>query len=740
VDVTHDPVAHGRVDAGVAVAWLRATMRRRFAPVVAVASPPVNPVVDVVTAPIVEPTVPLPTVASAPSRGGLLARFRRQAEPPITVAPQPTIAPRPAVAPIATPVERDPEPSAAAPALPAAERDPAGNGAEAWRAWPELLVLANAFGLTDDECRVLLLAAAPELDSTFPAFCDELFGQAAIPTFALGDQLFPGSAATVTAQDRPLRHFMLIEIFQPGGTPMLQSEVHASEWVIERLLGGTAIDHRLADGSQLMEVAPGHPVAPSQREAAESLVAVFRMTRGGMLVVAQVCGPGGDDKKAITALAARGVSVFRLRPDALSLTVADIDLFARLWEREARLAAIAVLVDLEAIDDEPGQAQAVAVRRFVDRCDVTIILATRDPWRGIDRPGRVIDLLRPRSSEQEAAWRSLLPDEQHGLAGALSAQFNLGLADIGRIALEVGLPEVSGPDLPAILWTACRTAKRPQLERLAERIPNHATLEDLVLEPSARGLLDQLIAQVRLRSRVYDEWEVGARTTRGLGITAVFAGESGTGKTLAAEAIATELDLDLYRIDLSAVVDKYVGETEKQMRRTFEGGEDGGVILFFDEADALFGRRTEVKESHDRFANIEINYLLQRIETYRGLVILATNAKSAMDQAFLRRIRFIVNFPFPGPAERLEIWRRTIPVARQGADLDLARLARLSAAGGSIRNIGVNALFLAAADGVDTVSFAHARQAAADEFRKIGRPWNDELLGSATADGSEQAA
>ena len=183
---------------------------------------------------------------------------------------------------------------------------------------------------------------------------------------------------------------------------------------------------------------------------------------------------------------------------------------------------------------------------------------------------------------------------------------------------------------------------------LAERIEPIATWDDIVLPDYEMGLLHQIADQVEQRSKVYDEWGFREKMNRGLGISALFAGESGTGKTMAAEVIANELRLNLYRIDLSAVVSKYIGETEKNLRRLFDAAEDGGAILFFDEADALFGKRSEVKDSHDRYANIEINYLLQRMEAYRGLAILATNMKSALDHAFLRRLRFIVNFPFPG--------------------------------------------------------------------------------------------
>jgi SpoVK/Ycf46/Vps4 family AAA+-type ATPase len=214
------------------------------------------------------------------------------------------------------------------------------------------------------------------------------------------------------------------------------------------------------------------------------------------------------------------------------------------------------------------------------------------------------------------------------------------------------------------------------------------------------------------------------KMNRGLGISALFTGESGVGKTMAAEVIANELRLNLYRIDLSAVVSKYIGETEKNLRRLFDAAEDGGAILFFDEADALFGKRSEVKDSHDRYANIEVNYLLQRMEAYRGLAILATNMKSALDTAFVRRLRFIVNFAFPGQAERQAIWQKVFPPETPTAALDFERLARLSLTGGSIHNIALNAAFLAVQAGT-SVTMPLILEAARTEFRKLERPINE---------------
>src|SRR4029077_10415118 len=193
------------------------------------------------------------------------------------------------------------------------------------------------------------------------------------------------------------------------------------------------------------------------------------------------------------------------------------------------------------------------------------------------------------------------------------------------------------------------------------RIQSGATWDALVLPDGQRHILRDIAAHLRPRAKVYEAWGCGRAGARGLGISALFAGVSGTGKTMAAEVLANELNLDLYRIDLSALVSKYIGETEKNLRRVFDAAEEGGAILLFDEADALFGKRSEVNDSHDRYANLEVSYLLMRMEAYRGLAILTTNQKKALDSGFLRRIRFIVHFPFPDLAAREEIWRGIFP-------------------------------------------------------------------------------
>src|SRR6266849_687519 len=244
------------------------------------------------------------------------------------------------------------------------------------------------------------------------------------------------------------------------------------------------------------------------------------------------------------------------------------------------------------------------------------------------------------------------------------------------------------------VWDLCRDLTRPRLDALAQRLDVKATWDDLVLPNEQMSLMRQIAGQVRERHKVHAEWGFALKMNRGFGISALFSGESGTGKTMAAEVIANDLRLNLYRIDLSAVVSKYIGETEKNLRKLFDAAEQGGAILFFDEADALFGKRSEVKDAHDRYANIEINYLLQRMEAFSGLAILATNMKSALDPAFLRRLRFVLEFRAHGLAERKAIWQKIFPAETQTVGLDHDRLAKFNLNGGNINNVAINAAFL----------------------------------------------
>jgi len=330
------------------------------------------------------------------------------------------------------------------------------------------------------------------------------------------------------------------------------------------------------------------------------------------------------------------------------------------------------------------------------------------------------EVRKPTSIEQRRLWQQLLGGPGNGRVDHLVAQFNLNTSVLQSVCDEA-LRNAAGEDkssLGTIVCETCRLHSRPHLDELAQRIESLVNWDDLVLPEVSGRLLREIVAQVKHRLKIYETWGFGARSSRGLGISALFAGPSGTGKTLAAEVMASELRLDLYRIDLSQVVSKYIGETEKNLRRVFDAAEDSGAILLFDEADALFGKRSEVKDSHDRYANIEISYLLQRMESYCGLAILTTNLKEALDKAFLRRIRFMVSFPFPNVEQRAEIWRHIFPAATPVDGLRIERLAQLDVAGGNIRNIAMYAAFLAA-DVDKPIDMDHVLRASRVEYAKL---------------------
>jgi SpoVK/Ycf46/Vps4 family AAA+-type ATPase len=370
---------------------------------------------------------------------------------------------------------------------------------------------------------------------------------------------------------------------------------------------------------------------------------------------------------------------------------------------------------LDADDADPGpDAVAPPLGRFLGRLTAPVFVSVRESWPNLDRLSVVLDVRPPTPSERMALWKGLLGDHaDNGTAESLSGQFALDAATIRSIGRSTRDPDQ--------VRRLCRVRTRPRMDALAQRLQPRVGWDDLVLPPAQLETLHEIANQVAHRTTVYDDWGFGRRVSRGLGISALFAGGSGHGKTLTGEVLAHHLDLDLYRVDLSAVVSKYIGETEKNLRRLFDAAETGGMILFFDEADALFGKRTEVKDSHDRYANIEVSYLLQRMEAYGGLSILATNMRNSLDGAFMRRLRFVVEFPFPGLEERREIWSKVFPDEAPYRELDLDRLAALRVTGGMARNIALNAAFLASAAGED-ITMPTVLLAARSEFRKLQHP------------------
>jgi len=605
------------------------------------------------------------------------------------------------------------------------------SAAEAMDPSPALHILGERLGLSRFERQVLLLCAAIELDTRIASLCARAQGDPArtYPTFALALALFDEPAWDVLSPERPLRYWRLIEINQTGAQPLTASPLRADERIVNYLKGLNYLDDRLALFVTALDMEPIN-LPPSQQGVADAIVQHVKLAAQMQtaLPVIQLAGLDTSSKRLVAwhAAALLGLHLYRLPAGLLPAQATELDTLARLWQRESSLLPVALYLDAHELDgSSPAEGQAPPIGRFLTRCSAPVFLNVREAWPNLERAAVMFDIATPAPAEQRAAWDEALGPGHTQEVSALAGQFNLGVSDIYSISRSAALePSKNGQSTLDEAWQACLLHTRPQLDVLAQRLEPKATWDDMVLAETELRVLRQIAGQVSQRSKVYDEWGFRSKMNRGLGISALFAGESGTGKTMAAEVIANDLRLNLYRIDLSAVVSKYIGETEKNLRRLFDAAEDGGAILFFDEADALFGKRSEVKDSHDRYANIEINYLLQRMEVYRGLAILATNMKSALDTAFMRRLRFTVNFAFPGPAERKLIWLKVFPPETPTANLDFERLARHNLTGGSIHNIAVNAAFLAAQAGTP-VTMPLVLDAARAEFRKMERTINE---------------
>ena len=572
---------------------------------------------------------------------------------------------------------------------------------------PALDRLARTFQLSDGERDILVWCAAPELRGG-PA-----------PTFAALLAGLAGVSWRVTTPGAPLRYWRLIE---PGAAAsIMHAPLHVDERVLHYLAGVQVLDERL---EPLLRTVP--PPSTTPHDAASARIAAALLAADRLPVIAL----SGLEPHALASVAAHGAAaaglhLYAVSPDDLPPAPADRAALARLWEREALLTASALLFTVE--DDVPAGVDA-----FIERVETPVFVASRWPASpGVSRPVQRIGIDLPGPHVQASAWRRSL--ERHsappaGLVSALVSQFRLAPEDIDACcaAAAASLDEApSQASWEARVWDECRTLGRGQLDELAERLDARAAWDDLVIPGPQEATLRQVLAHARHRYTVHHEWGFADQGARGLGTSVIFAGPTGTGKTLAAEVIAGALALDLYRIDLSRVVSKYIGETEKNLRRIFDAAEYGGAVLLFDEADALFGKRSEVKDSHDRYANLEVSFLLQQMDSFRGLAILTTNLPEAIDRAFLRRVRFVVRFLFPDRHQRAAIWQRVFPRGTPTEGVDPGKLARLHVAGGNIRNIALSAAFLAA-DAGGPVRMAHVRQAAISECAKLDVPISEE--------------
>jgi hypothetical protein len=579
--------------------------------------------------------------------------------------------------------------------------------------------LARCFELTSADLELLLVALAPDIvprfERLFAYLHDDVSRRRASTGLALRLSTDTGYADESRARfhpNGPLLGGGLLQVGEPD-RPFLTRTLQVPDRVASHLIGDDAPD-------ELVDLArTSHP----EIEARDLESAVRALRRGDRLFYVRERTGAAGYSFAVSALARSGRPLVAVDLRRLDRT-ADLGEFAMVAVREARLLDAGLVAGpLEVLADP----MPPAVTRFAEAPCPVFLVGSRvwDPDWARELP-IVIDAPVPTLAERDALWRRALngsgPSDSE--AAAATVQFRLTPEQVRRAAHAArraaawsGRPLVAGD-----LHAAARAQNAIGLERLARRVRPKARWQDLVLPADVHTELRELVGRLRYRELVLDDWGLGRTSTRGRGITCLFAGESGTGKTMAAEVLAGHLGVDLYIIDLSSVVDKYVGETEKNLDRVFAEADRINGVLLFDEADALFGKRSEVKDARDRWANVEVAYLLQRMEHFDGIAILTTNLRANLDEAFTRRLAAVVDFPRPDEDRRRLLWERNLETGSPLSDeIDLGFLAAsFNLSGGSIRNVVLGAAYLAADDGAG-IDMSHIVRAIQREYRKLGR-------------------
>jgi AAA+ superfamily predicted ATPase len=620
--------------------------------------------------------------------------------------------------------------------------------------------LREMFQLSPFDVDAVLVCLAPELDLQYEklyAYLQDDVTRKRPSVDLVLNLLCPSFETKLTTRhrflaDAPLRHYQLLHMVDDPShhqPPLLSKYLKADERVVNYLLGSDALDDRLVPCVQYAasNIGIDDLVIPCDIKQRLRLLMREQGISGKRLIV-YVQGPYGMGKQTMAQAICRELGLGLLVVDVERLRHADhgdIKTIVRVVNREALLLQAAPYwagCDALLVDEKHFWRQALV--QELDGQPGVAFLGGNITWEPGDAFRHAafvhIALPSPTAAERQQLWKMALHGRGHQGGDldleVLANRFRLSAGHILDAAATADqLAYWRDPSnrqvTPSDLYAACRLQSNRRLGALAQKITPHYKWGDIILPADRLRSLREICHAVTYRSRVYDDWGFDRKLSLGKGLNVLFAGPSGTGKTMAAEVIAAELGLDLYKIDLSTVVSKYIGETEKNLARIFTEAETSNAILFFDEADALFGKRSEVRDAHDRYANIEVGYLLQKMEEYEGVVILATNLRKNMDDAFVRRMHCTVEFPFPSERDRRRIWEAIWPdESPRSHDLDLAFMAhRFELSGGNIRNIALAAAFLAAADGGD-ITMAHLIQATWREYQKMGKVLMDGEFGA----------
>jgi AAA+ superfamily predicted ATPase len=586
-----------------------------------------------------------------------------------------------------------------------------------------LHLVRERFGLAPLDIDLLVVALAPDVDGRFERLYgylnDDVTRRRATIGLALELCGRQGSDAEGRGRLRPGAPLVDegLVVVEELDRPFLTRSLRVPDRVAAHLLGDDTSAYELV--AALADPGPRVPLdaEPLGRALAAGASLVYLRERPGSAGRALAV-----EALRLSGLGAVSVDFGRLEPEI------DVASVARVAGREALLIGAGLVAGpVEALGEPNSARERAAVRAYAELA-CPVVLLGRSGWDPFwsSRVPVLLDAPLPDEGHRRAAWSASLGSEQAGADALHSAVsgFRLTPEQVARASAAARWQAaLSGTPLAAEhIRSGALAQNAAGLERMARRIQPRVGWDDLVLAPSALRLLRELVGRVLNRERVLGEWEMRPGGGRGQGVVALFSGESGTGKTMSAEVVAGALGLELYTINLATVVDKYVGETEKNLERIFSEVDGVNGVLLFDEADALFGKRSEVRDAHDRYANIEVAYLLQRIETFDGLAILATNLRANVDEAFTRRLDSVIDFPFPDVEQRLILWRQclgdSVPLAQ---DVDLAFVAKsFELSGGNIRSIALTAAYLAAEGGAE-VGMGDLVRAVHREYRKLGR-------------------
>jgi ATP-dependent 26S proteasome regulatory subunit len=566
-------------------------------------------------------------------------------------------------------------------------------------------VLAARLELSESEVDVLWLLATLELDPQLAKAAHTLMSSgmhelsAQIVARLVGDddgELF----------DR-LAQLALIETTADPRLPMYRRAVRVNDRVIDLARGKLGLDREVAQLAELIDDSKQVAVPADLRYAVNCGAPCW--------IVASGIEGSGRQTVLRAAAASVGRTVLAVRGAALAVEPDKLVRQLRAIARECKLhGAWPMLVEIDGL----GDRAAVIEKELIARCEGPVMATAREActWP-VGRPMVAIAVALPVEGQRKLMWQEALPAASERVVGECARRYAVSPGLLQRTASAVAGREVSVEQVHGAL--------RVQLERkllgLAQRIETKQTWDDLVLPVDQFDLLMELVARVKHRRQVLEEWGFAAKVGKGLGLSVLLSGPPGTGKTMIAGLLAKELGLDLYQVDLSKIVSKYIGETEKQLAALFEAAESGHAVVLFDEADSLFGKRTEVKSSNDRYANLEVNYLLQRMEAFSGISILTTNHETAIDKAFQRRLALHVRVPMPDEEQRELLWRTMFPSrAKRAENLDLSRLAaEFQMSGGYIKNAVLRAAYLAADEG-GPIADQHLRRAARAEYEAMG--------------------